>query len=163
MTAGKLAWIPLAILASICLTGCQDQQQDDGWTTVDASNLQGNVALYRDIRFQDIPIPNEYTLLSNESFSFQSSLFRNGIIKYEGPLGWTDALYFFREEMPKAGWQLQKTESGYNSRALYFLKGPETLIVVVRQIKNGSRAELQLDNSAKNDLLLKGKLQEPKY
>ncbi len=90
-------------------------------------------------------------------------MFRNAVIKYHGPLEWTLALDFYRNEMPAAGWTLEKTERGSDYRVFYFGKGQEKLIVVVKQIRNGSRAEIQLDNVGKNDLLLKGKLGDPGY
>ncbi len=147
--------------ACLCLPGCEEPPPD--WVVVGPESAQGDVTLYQDVQFQDIPVPAEYTLLRNESSSFQGSLFRYGRLKYQGPLDWSEALDFYRRELPAAGWRLGKTERGYDFRALYFDKGQERLIAVVRQIRNGSRAELQLDNVDKNDLLLKGRLNDPGY
>ncbi len=148
-------------LGFVCLSGCGETPED--WLVVGPGSAQGDVTLYQDVQFLDIPVPEEYALLRNESSSFQGSLFRYGRLKYQGPLGWPDALDFYRRELPNAGWRLGKTEKGFDFRVLYFDKGQERLIVVVRQIRNGSRAELQLDNVDKNDLLLKGKLGDPGY
>lgn len=155
----------VALLLSVCilaLAGCGQQAPED-WVVVGPESAQGDVTLYQDVQFRDIPVPEEYTLLRNQSYSFQGSLFRHGRLKYQGPAEWTDALDFYRRELPAAGWNLGKTERGYDFRALYFDKGQERLIVVVRQLRNGSRAELQLDNADKNDLLLKGRLNDPGY
>lgn len=162
MKAGKVAWTALAGLVLACAAGCLGDNDND-WVAVNQASAQGDVTLYRDVHFEDIPIPQEYTLLTRESHSFQGGLFRNGVFKYEGPLEWTEALFFFRSELPARGWNLDKTEKGWDIRALYFRKGEETLIVTVRQLRTGSRAELQLDNIDKNDLLLKGKLQDMGY
>lgn len=145
----------------VCLPGCDEPPPD--WVVVGPESAQGDVTLYRDVQFQDIPVPEEYTLLRGESYSFQGSLFRNGQLKYQGPLGWNDALDFYQQQLPAAGWVLAKTERGFDFRVMYFDKGPERLIAVVRQIDGGSRAELQLDNVGKNDLLLRGKLNDPGY
>ena len=85
-------------------------------------------------------------------------MFRQGVFHFYGSLHWLDALDFYRTSLPAAGWTLDKTERGFDFRILHFRKGPEKLIAVVRQSTTGSRTEMQLDNVAKNDLLLRGKL-----
>lgn len=153
------------LIAAMTLSGvigCDKQYQQD-WLTVGPESRQGDVSVYRDVQFADIPVPSEYVLLERESYSFQGQLFRNGMLKYQGPLEWRLALDFYRRELPTAGWSLEKTERGPDFRVLYFSKGQEKLIAVVRQIRNGSRTEIQLDNVDKNDLLLKGKLRDPGY
>ncbi|MDR1745265.1 MAG: hypothetical protein LBS30_05880 [Planctomycetota bacterium] len=162
MKAGLSSKMIVAVLALGAVVGCNEAYRDE-WLAVGPESRQGDVSVYRDVQFADIPVPEEYVLLPVESSSFQGSLFRNAHLVYQGFLEWTRALDFYRERLPQAGWQLNKTERGYDFRVLYFDKGQEKLIVVVRQIRNGSRAEIQLDNVDKNDLLLKGKLINPGY
>ncbi len=153
-----------ALLLATVFAGCDGSRYDNSeWLTVAPESRQGDVSVYRDIQFADIPVPAEYALLPRESSSFQGSLFRNAFLVYQGMLDWSLALDFYRTQLPQAGWLLSKTDRGYNFRVLYFGKSQEQLIVVVRQIPNGSRAEIQLDNIDKNDLLLKGKLIKPGY
>lgn len=156
----------LAALASApagCDAPAPRARYADEWLTVSPESRQGDVSVYQDVQFADIPVPEEYMLLPAESSSFQGSLFRNARLTYQGRLEWSLALDFYRTQLAAAGWQLAKMDRGFNFRVLYFDKGQEKLIVVVRQIKNGSRAEIQLDNTDKNDLLLKGKLINPGY
>lgn len=119
---------------------------------------RGDVTLYRDMQFEDIPIPEYYTLLRTASHSFQSSRFRTGVFHYEGPVDWREAIAFFRTQAPASGWEFADYESGQDFRLMRFRKGPEQLLVVVRALHDGSRAEIQLDNIEHNDLLLKGRL-----
>lgn len=124
---------------------------------------QGEVSLYRDVQFQDIPVPPGYVLVPEESHTFQGSLFRTGTLVYEGGVDWLDALMFYEQAFPAAGWALSKDERGGFGRVFYFDKGQERLIAAVIQTAFGSRAELQLMNREKNDLLLKGKLTDLGY
>lgn len=119
---------------------------------------RGDVNLIRDIQFEDIPGPQEYDLISSESYSFQGSTFRSAYLVYEGPVEWRQALDFYRTQMPQLGWTAEDTERGFDVRVLRFLKGQERAIVTVRQLRNGSRTEIQVDNAEKSDLLLKGKM-----
>lgn len=162
MGAGMYFKALVAALAFAVAAGCAAQGPGE-WLTVGPESRQGDVSVFRDIQFADIPVPEEYVLLPRESSSFQGSLFRNAFLVYQGFLEWTQALDFYREQLPRAGWQLNRTDRGYDFRVLYFDKDQEKLIVVVRQIRNGSRAEIQLENTDKNDLLLKGRLINPGY
>ena len=138
----------------LLLAGCPQEGQGPAYP----AGEQGDVTLYRDIQFEDIPGPPEYVLLVNESHSFQGAVFRTATLHYQGELEWTRAIEFYRSQLPMTGWTYESIERGFDFRILRFRKGPEQLIVVVRQIRNGSRAEIQLDNVERNDLLLKGKL-----
>lgn len=162
MRAEKIFTAVAAGLALLWAAGCEQGYRDD-WLTVGPESKQGDVSLFRDVQFADIPVPEEYDIVPRDSYSFQGAMFRNGMLVYQGQLDWSIALDFYRAQLPRAGWRLVKTEKGYDHRVLYFDKGQEKLIVVVRQIRNGSRAELQLDNVDKNDLLLKGKLNDLNY
>ena len=163
MRAGKHPLLLAFCLSLTFLAGCGEDGGRNEWVAVGPGSGQGDVSLFRDVQFSDIPVPAEYVLLPQESYSFQGARFRNGILVYQGELEWTQALNFYRTSMPQAGWRLERTERGFDFRVLYFSKLEEKLIVVVRQIRGGSRAELQLDNVDKNDLLLKGRLSKPGY
>ena len=162
MKAERLTRITGGVLSAVLLLapGCSLYETQNHWVSVSPGDNQGDVSLYRDVAFDDIPVPIEYSLLPQQSYSFQGASSRNGVFFYEGPLEWTRALEFYRIQMTQAGWSLEELERGFTFRILRFRKGPEQLLVTVRQMRNGSRAELQLDNIEQNDLLLKGRMDE---
>lgn len=153
------AWLAFSVAAFCLAQGCQPTEQ----YATDAGVPQGDVNLYRDIQFDDIPVPAEYWLLPRESHSFRGASFRSGFFVYDGQLEWTKALDFYRQQLPAFGWEEESVERGFDFRILRRRKGPESLIVTIRQIRNGSRVEILLDNVERNDLLLKGKLAPPQY
>lgn len=149
----------LALTALLAFAGCADT--GGGYVATGPVAGRGDVNLERDVQFADIPGPQEYRLVPQDSYTFQGSTFRTGMLVYEGPVEWSAALDFYRAQMPRFGWTPEQVERGFSVRVLPFTKGQERAIVTVRQIRNGSRAEIQLDNIANNDLLLKGRL--PSY
>ncbi len=156
-TALRLA-APVAFLAVLTFVyGCQDTGRDD---TVPffPGERPGEVTVYRDIQFDDIPVPVEYSLVRSKSHSYQGSRFRTGSFYYEGRLDAAYAIDFYLHELPKSGWALEKNVRKGNYTEMRFRKGPEQLIVVVHYGSWGSLTEIQLDNIEQNDLLLKGKL-----
>lgn len=160
MKAGTLSHAAVAAtLAAVLLCpGCTEEETAPNWTTAEPVAHVGDVTLARDVQFPDLPMPQQYVLNVNASYSFQGSQSRSGSFLYFGPLEWTEALDFFRAQMPVVGWTLVKSERGFDFRVLHFVKGDEKAILIVRQIQGGSSTEVQLDNIANNDLLLKGKL-----
>ncbi len=145
-----------AAAAITAVAGCQDQNSRE--VPFYPGERPGEVTMYRDLQFEDIPVPVEYTMVRGKTHSFQGSRFRSGVFYYEGPLDGSDALAFYRVEMPAQGWILQSSNRDINFVELRFRKGPEQIIMVVRFSPYGSRTEIQLDNIEQNDLLLKGKL-----
>ncbi len=145
-----------AAAALSAASGCG--AQSNGEVPFYPGERPGEVTMYRDLQFEDIPVPAEYVLIRDRSHTFQGSRFRSGVLYYEGPLDASDAIAFFRRETPASGWSLENFNRDYNFVEMRFRKGPEQLIVVVRYLPYGSRAEMQLDNIEQNDLLLKGKL-----
>lgn len=152
-------WIAAAAVAAALgvAGGCASQQRSNE-VPFYPGERPGEVTMYRDLQFEDIPVPVEYTMLRDRSHSFQGSRFRTAVLIYEGPLDSGMALSFYRDEMPKSGWALDSFHRDYNFVDMRYRKGPEQLIVVVRSTVFGSRTEMQLDNIEKNDLLLKGRL-----
>ncbi|MDR2390982.1 MAG: hypothetical protein LBE84_04805 [Planctomycetota bacterium] len=151
-----IGFLPVVLAAA---AGCgREKDSPHRWESAPGVPASGNITLYRDVGFDDIPIPGAYELLASESHSFQGFLSRSGVFSYQGRVELRDALEFFRTELPQAGWHQIANERGTDFRILRFRKGGEQLIATLRAVRNGSRAELQLDNVDRNDLLLKGKL-----
>lgn len=148
--------IAAGALAAAVIVGCSQQQ--DPWLTVAPGQTEADAALYRDVLFDDIPIPPEFELINNRSFSFQGATFRNGVYHYQGKVEWTWTLEYLRTELPNYGWVLERTDRGYDYRTLVFNKGQERLFATARQIRGGTGLELQLENAGRNDLLLRGQL-----
>lgn len=146
-----------AVLAFAAAAGCQPNNAE-AEVPFYPGERQGEVTLYRNLQFDDIPVPAEYTLVRNKSHSFQGSRFRSAVYQYEGFLDWSDAVAFYREQTPLGGWTLDSFHRDLNFVEMRYRKGPEQLIIVVRYEHFGSRTEIQLDNIEKNDLLLKGRL-----
>ena len=151
-----IGFLPVMLAAA---AGCgREKDPPYRWESAPAVPGDGNITLYRDIGFDDIPIPGAYELLASESHSFQGFLSRSGVFSYQGRVELRESLEFFRNGLSQAGWRQIANERGTDFRILSFRKGGEQLIVTLRAVRNGSRAELQLDNVDRSDLLLKGRL-----
>lgn len=78
--------------------------------------------------FQDIPIPNELTLLADESYVFQSGQFKAGLITLRGRVDLGSLINFFQMAMPRENWH-PKGGFRYRRSVLIFDKPDKTCVI----------------------------------
>lgn len=108
----------LFIIPAIILAGCTVISQDIEFDS--ASLLQSQASL----RFSDIPVPAGFNLILDESFAFESSGLRVGMLKYYGKAGLDELTEFYKSQMPLSGWSLLNV-AGYSERVLNFERKAE--------------------------------------
>lgn len=82
------------------------------------------------LKFSDIPVPANFALSPEESYSFQSAGFRAGLLKYKGKASGEQAVVFFKEQMPLYNWHLINIVE-HDRRMLSFEKDQETCIITI--------------------------------
>lgn len=80
------------------------------------------------LRFVDVPVPVGFKLLANDSFAFESSGVRIGVLKYQGKANPDQVVAFYKEQMPMYNWNLLNIIE-YGNRMLNFDRDTETCIV----------------------------------
>lgn len=79
-------------------------------------------------KFSDMPVPAGFKLLSQDSYSFESSGVRVGVLKYRGKANPDQVVNFFKEQMPMYNWQLLNIIE-YDERIMNFERENETCII----------------------------------
>src|SRR3989338_1704252 len=82
------------------------------------------------LKMQDVPVPAGFAFVPEESYAFQSTNFRAGLLRYKGKGGGDQVIVFFKEQMPMYGWNLVNIVE-YERRLLSFEKDQETCIITV--------------------------------
>jgi len=82
------------------------------------------------LRFEDVPIPLNFKLLVNESFIFENSYSRIGILKYSGRATAEQVVEFYKEQMPLHYWNLVNILE-YGRRILNYEKPQESCIITI--------------------------------
>lgn len=80
------------------------------------------------LKFSDVPIPVGFKLMPTESYSFESTGFRAGLLKYKGKGNPDSVVNFFKEQMPMYNWCLINTVE-YGQRILNFDREQESCII----------------------------------
>ncbi|MBI4707775.1 MAG: hypothetical protein HY761_07620 [Candidatus Omnitrophica bacterium] len=87
------------------------------------------------VKFSDIPIPAGFNLDYKDSYSFESSGIRVGVLRYTGKASTDQVINFYKEQMPMYNWRLLNVVE-FGDSLLNFDRDTETCIV--RLIPKGS-------------------------
>ena len=80
------------------------------------------------LRFTDIPVPNGFKLISQDSYTFESGGVRVGVLKYKGRGITEQIVSFYKDQMPLYNWSLLNV-IGYGEILLNFDRDSESCIV----------------------------------
>lgn len=105
-------------------TGCASFTRKDVGTQ--ANLLEPSMSA----RFMDVPVPAGFKFVPKESYSFESSGVRVGVLKYKGKATADQVLNFYKEQMSMNKWMLLNIIE-YNQRIMNFERNNESCIVTL--------------------------------
>ena len=85
------------------------------------------------LKFNDVPIPVGLKSLPAQSYSFESSGVRVGVLKYRGKNNPDQVVNFYKEQMPMYNWNLVNIVE-YGQRLMNFERENETCIITLQSI-----------------------------
>ena len=85
-------------------TGCaMIQQNTTSDTSISSSGVTQQIA---NLTFEDLPVPSQMLLDRENSFVYETSTYRTGILFYHGNMNAVDVANFYKSEMQKYNWTL---------------------------------------------------------
>jgi len=124
----KLLFLPtLYFLLTTALTGCTTLS--DNKVSTNPSSLEPQAIL----KFTDVPVPVGLKNLPQQSYSFESSGVRVGVLKYQGKNNPDQIVNFYKEQMPMYNWNLVNIVE-YGQRMLNFERENETCIITLQPL-----------------------------
>ncbi len=120
--------ILLAVLIVVC-AGCATIAPKSQDTKLEPQT-QVKLSTADILKFEDVPIPVNFRLAVNESFIFENSYSRIGILKYAGKATPDRVVEFYKEQMPLHDWNLVNILE-YGRRILNYEKAQESCIITV--------------------------------
>ena len=82
------------------------------------------------LKFEDVPVPAGFRIVSDQSFSFQNELTRVGILRYAGRANAQRVIQFYKDQMPMYNWQFVNMIE-YDRSLLNFEKADQTCTITV--------------------------------
>jgi len=83
------------------------------------------------LKFADVPVPVGLKSLPEQSYSFESSGVRVGVLKYQGKNIPDQIVNFYKEQMPMYNWNLVNMVE-YGQRLMNFERENETCIITLQ-------------------------------
>ena len=82
------------------------------------------------LKFEDVPVPAGFRIVTDQSFSFQNELTRVGILRYAGRANAQRVIQFYKDQMPLYNWQFVNMIE-YDRSLLNFEKTDQTCTITV--------------------------------
>ncbi len=114
------------ISIGLLLQGCATTPQDNDPTLSKSAGLKSQSIL----KFSDVPVPVGLKSLPLESYSFESSGIRVGVLKYSGKANPDRVINFYKEQMPMYNWELVNIIE-YGQRLMNFEREGESCIITM--------------------------------
>ena len=83
------------------------------------------------LKFSDVPVPSGLRALPLESYSFESSGVRVGVLKYTGKHNADQIVSFYKDQMPMYNWTLVNLVE-YGHRLMNFEREGESCIITMQ-------------------------------
>lgn len=125
-------FVKLFFLSTTCyllttiLTGCSSLSNSSNAKSANFGILEPQAIL----KFSDVPIPVGLKSLPAQSYSFESSGVRVGVLKYQGKNNPDQVVNFYKEQMAMYNWNLVNIIE-YGQRLLNFERENETCIIIM--------------------------------
>lgn len=113
-------------LCVLVLYGCAGLSKKDVSPAANMDLLESQALL----RFSDIPAPVGFKLLPQDSYTFESSGIRVGVLRYQGKADADKVVNFYKEQMSMYNWTLLNAME-YGDRLLNFEREDESCIVTI--------------------------------
>jgi hypothetical protein len=116
----------LFCLLAAALTGCASLTGNSGAKSANSGMLEPQAIF----KFSDIPVPVGLKNLPAQSYSFESSGVRVGVLKYQGKNNPEQVVNFYKEQMAMYNWNLVNIVE-YGQRLLNFERENESCIITI--------------------------------
>lgn len=149
MRVGKGIFVMgICLLAtSLFLAGCATTETGDL-----RSSGSGALKTQAILKFTDVPVPVGLKSLPLESYSFESSGVRVGVLKYKGKADPDQVISFYKDQMPMYNWTLVNIIE-YGQRLMNFEREGESCIISMQP--KGSSVILTISLGPKSQVALK--------
>lgn len=135
-------------LLTVFLMGCSTFSDSPNTKSGNPGALEPQAIL----KFSDVPVPVGLKSLPEQSYSFESSGVRVGVLKYRGKNNPDQVVNFYKEQMAMYNWNLVNIVE-YGQRLLNFERENETCIITLEP--KGSTVILTISLGPKSQSLAK--------
>jgi len=119
----------LATCVILAISGCASLQTG-GRDESGALRVKKPLSVAGTLRFEDVPTPERFRNLRDQSFVFQDGGTRVGFIRYAGRPNADQVISFFKTQMPLYNWDIINIVE-YGDITMNFVKSSESCIITI--------------------------------
>ncbi|MBN1872312.1 MAG: hypothetical protein JW800_07045 [Candidatus Omnitrophica bacterium] len=112
---------------TLCLSGCATTP-DETYRDTSGESIQYGVA--RQLRYEDVPVPNNFFPVPSESLAVESQSARISSMRYKGRADRIRVINFYKANMPTYGWELMNLIEG-SQVIMNYSNGDEICTIVL--------------------------------
>lgn len=137
----KVLLLGISVFLSAAILGCASiSGKDQAGTSLQAQSI---------LKFSDLPAPSGFKMLAKDSYSFETSGMRVGLLRYQGKATLDQLVNFYKEQMPMYSWTLLNTTE-YGDCIMNFERETESCIVSI--VPKGDKAVISISFGPKSPL-----------
>jgi len=135
MTRTYAFFIILAACAAIALSGCGTMSMPlrRDAESGEPVRIERQLGVSTNLRFDDVPTPDGFNIIRDQSFIFQDASTRVGLLRYSGRATVTQIVAFYKTQMALYNWDLMNMLEHANI-TMNFTKGDENCIVTLEPL-----------------------------
>ena len=108
----------------VCLAGC---------ATKSKSQEAAGIMMSDQVTFSDLPVPQNFKLLRDQSYAYKDGQARIALLRYKGKGKIDDVSWFYQENMADCQWQ-DVNMIDYEKNVQQFVKAGESALVTIEKV-----------------------------
>jgi hypothetical protein len=125
------AFVLICVVSSI--TGCAGVPTRRVNESGDVVRVEKPLAVSSTLRFEDAPVPAGFNIIRDQSFVYQDSSIRLGLLRYAGRAKASQVISFFRAQMPLYNWNIINMVE-FGTLTMNFTKADENCVIVIEPL-----------------------------
>ena len=126
----------LATAAAVffCVSGCSSVPSQIVNDSGEVVRVEKPLGVANTLRFEDVPTPAGFNMIRDQSFIYQDSSIRVGLLRYSGHPNSSQVVSFFKAQMPLYNWKMINVVE-FGNVNLNFIKADESCIITIEPLK----------------------------
>jgi len=133
----KIAGFLFIFIISITIAGCTSIPERRVTESGEVVTVEKPLGVASTLRFEDVPIPAGFNLMRDQSFIYQDSSIRVGLLRYAGRANPAQIIAFYKSQMSLYNWNLVNVVE-FGNITMSFVKADENCLITIEPLTTKS-------------------------
>lgn len=123
----------IIVLGLVSMNGCSSIPSRRVTDTGEIVTVEKPLGISSVLRFEDVPVPDGYSIIREQSFVYQDAAIRVGLLRYSGWAKPDQIISFYKSQMPLYNWNLINVVE-FGNIHMSFVKNDENCTITVEPL-----------------------------